>query len=624
MRELFRGLLASALVFFSCVAPRLAAGQDIGETVVERVEFYSQCTTNRADTSFDRGHNVVFYVFPMYNGAVLSATVTEKSNSFVLANEGNGNFSDSAVSAEAAPGGSYEFHVTTADEGTKVLKVALPAALNGIAPLRLANFPATQSIDASQDFTFTWSKAPKLNAHDYLLFEIFQTNGTVAFNSGNLDISQTNIVVPAGTLQPNTSYRAYIYLRHYFSLQNKKLPESAATEVLATRFVITTLNPAGVFQFGPNPVVANVQDGTASMEVERVQGSQGDVTVDYYSSDRSAQAGTNYTAVSGTLDFPDGVTNQTITVPLLNDGATNGPLSLLLTLTNATGGAGLVIRPHATVTILDSTNLPTPALYGYLLARVQFYEQTATNPPSQLNLCDAARFYVSIRPKFPGIVTNAFLQMRKGASITLTNDHDYVECDADFPSLKTMDKAFPPGKYALNFSTIDGSSFSPTLTMVTEKQFPVAYVTNGIALNSVDPSMPLTLGWNPFTGATSNDYVIVDFRDPSREYVFRTPDEFEPGALPGTTSSVTIPAGTLQYGEEYLVDVIFSKMADSPEAFPGIRAGVASVHTTSFDIQTISASPALVPEVVPLSGEADCPCRGGSKEPIPAVYLPDF
>ncbi len=623
MSETFRGLLAGALVLFSCIAPQLVAGQDIGETVVERVEYYSQCTTNRADTTFDRAHRVAFYVFPMFNGAVLSATVTQKSNSFTLENEGNGTFTNSPDLTAAAPGGSYEFNVATVDEGTKVLKVALPAVPNGIAPLRLANFPASQSIDASQDFTFTWDKAPKLNTHDYLLFEIFQTNGTTVFDSGQLAISQTNVLIPAGTLQPNTTYRAYIYFRHFFSLQNKKLPESAATEVVATRFGITTLNPAGVFQFGPNPVVANVQDGTASMEVVRTQGSQGDVTVDYYSSDRTAVAGTNYTAVASTLDFPDGVTNQTITVPLLNDGATNGPLSLLLTLTNASGGAGLVIRPHATVTILDSSNLPAPALYGYLLGRVQFYDQTATNPPSQSNECDAARFYTSIRPIFPGVVTNASLQMRK-ASITLTNDHDYVECAAEFPSIAALNKAFPPGKYTLNYSTTSGGSFSPSLTMVTEKQFPVPYVTNGIALNSVDPSMPLTLGWNAFTGATSNDFVIVSVRDPSHEYVFRTPDEFEPGALLGTTGSVTIPAGTMQSGGEYLVNVIFSKMIDSPEAFPGIRAGVASVHTTAFNIQTISASPAVAPQVAPAASDADCPCHGGSREPFPAVYRRDF
>lgn len=622
MSQTLRGLLASALVLLSCIAPQLALGEDIGETVVERAEYYSQCTTNRADATFDRTHYVEFYVFPTFNGAVLSAVVAQQSNSIVLGNEGNGNFTNRVSLPTAAPGGSYAFNVTTADEGTKVLKVALPALPNGIAPLRIANFPETQGIDASQDFTFIWNKAPKLNVHDFLDFEVFQTNGTLVFDSGQLDISQTNITVSAGTLQPNTTYRAYLYIRHYFFLQNTKLPESASTELIGTRLAVTTLNPAGVFQFGPNPVIANEQDGTASMMVERTQGSQGDVTVDYYSSDRSAHADTNYSAVAGTLDFPNGVTNQTITVPLSDDGTNNGPLSFLLTLTNATGGAGLVISPHATVTILDSSILPAPALYGYLLGRVQFYDQTVTNPPSQSNRCDAARFYASIRPKFPGVVTNAFLQMHKGGAVTLTNDHDYVECDAEFPSATAMNKAFPPGKYVLSYSTTSGGSFSPTLTMVTEKQFPIPYVTNGIALNAVDPSVPLTLGWNPFTGATSNDYVIVGVRDSSFEYVFRTPDEFVPGALSGTTGSVTIPAGTMQYGEQYLVNVIFSKMTDSPEAYPGIHAGIASVHTTIFYIQTISESPS--PETAPLSEDADCPCHNGLQEPFPAGYLPDF
>ena len=45
--------------------------------------------------------------------------------------------------------------------------------------------------------------------------------------------------------------------------------------------------------------------------------SSGDVSVDYATSDGTAEAGKDYTATSGTLNIPAGQTSATINVPLL-------------------------------------------------------------------------------------------------------------------------------------------------------------------------------------------------------------------------------------------------------------------------------------------------------------------
>jgi DNA-binding beta-propeller fold protein YncE len=58
------------------------------------------------------------------------------------------------------------------------------------------------------------------------------------------------------------------------------------------------------------------------------------VTVNYATADGTALAGTNYTATSGTITFPPGVTTQTIRVPLLDSGSQTTSLSFTVTLSN--------------------------------------------------------------------------------------------------------------------------------------------------------------------------------------------------------------------------------------------------------------------------------------------------
>ncbi len=81
--------------------------------------------------------------------------------------------------------------------------------------------------------------------------------------------------------------------------------------------------------------------GTKTITVSRVNGSDGEVTVDYATSNGTAQAGSDYTAASGTLTFGDGVTSRTFDVAVKDDGAAESDETVHLTLSNPTGGAKL-------------------------------------------------------------------------------------------------------------------------------------------------------------------------------------------------------------------------------------------------------------------------------------------
>ena len=64
------------------------------------------------------------------------------------------------------------------------------------------------------------------------------------------------------------------------------------------------------------------------------------LTVDYASSDGTATAGTDYTAVSGTLTFASGETSKTVAVSVTGDTTDESNETVALTLSNAIGRHG--------------------------------------------------------------------------------------------------------------------------------------------------------------------------------------------------------------------------------------------------------------------------------------------
>ena len=80
------------------------------------------------------------------------------------------------------------------------------------------------------------------------------------------------------------------------------------------------------------------------------------LTVDYATSDGSAQAGVDYTAASGTLTFQAGESSKTVEVGVLDDAHDEGEETLTLMLSGASGG--LLTDGEATRTIENRDPLP--------------------------------------------------------------------------------------------------------------------------------------------------------------------------------------------------------------------------------------------------------------------------
>ena len=111
---------------------------------------------------------------------------------------------------------------------------------------------------------------------------------------------------------------------------------------------------ASTIQFASGTYTVAEDAGTVSITVRRSGDVNTTVGVDYATLDGSATNGVKYTAVSGTLAFGPGETNQTIVIPILNDGVVGGPTIFRAALSNPSGGAVLGLAAVATVQIKDN------------------------------------------------------------------------------------------------------------------------------------------------------------------------------------------------------------------------------------------------------------------------------
>ncbi len=94
--------------------------------------------------------------------------------------------------------------------------------------------------------------------------------------------------------------------------------------------------------------------GTVQITVDRSVNPSGATSVQYATANGSALAGTHYTTTSGTLNFADNDTQETITIPISGNMALGGDKTFTVTLTSPTLGAELGTTAVVTVTILEN------------------------------------------------------------------------------------------------------------------------------------------------------------------------------------------------------------------------------------------------------------------------------
>ncbi|HEX3718625.1 MAG TPA: serine hydrolase [Verrucomicrobiae bacterium] len=134
--------------------------------------------------------------------------------------------------------------------------------------------------------------------------------------------------------------------------------EEADDAVLAASTNITSwpTNGGGEIQWQSHTVSVNKNAGSVTVNLARLGLATMPVKISYTTYPWTAGA-SNYTTTAGVVSFSANLTNQSVTVPILNDGIIEGPRTFLLELISASGGAWLGTNLSCIVNIID-TNAP--------------------------------------------------------------------------------------------------------------------------------------------------------------------------------------------------------------------------------------------------------------------------
>jgi len=182
----------------------------------------------------------------------------------------------------------------------------------------------------------------------------------------------------------------------------------------------TSSNPGTLSLSSPNYPVGEGA-GTATVTVNRNNGSDGQVSVQYATSDGTASAPGDYQGASGTLDWGDGdASPKTFQVTLVDDDEVEGQERFNVRLSNPGGGANLG-RVNATVTINDNDEEdpgpgPAPGNPGNLQFRQGLYE---------VNEADGTATVHVERTDGSGGMVSARVATRSNSG-TATEDSDYT------------------------------------------------------------------------------------------------------------------------------------------------------------------------------------------------------
>src|SRR5262249_37669047 len=143
------------------------------------------------------------------------------------------------------------------------------------------------------------------------------TPGTVTFAPGVTNRTISIPIVDDGLVEGNETFT--VELTNLTSTAGAVLGTSLATGAI----VDNDFSP-GNLKFDASSYSFNEDVGSATLTVQRTNGTTGIITVDYFTTSGTATGGVDYATTAGTLTFADGETSKVIMVPIINDSIVEG------------------------------------------------------------------------------------------------------------------------------------------------------------------------------------------------------------------------------------------------------------------------------------------------------------
>ena len=233
--------------------------------------------------------------------------------------------------------------VTGADgETTRAYRVVVkrpaPEVETSTPTLSIAGGNGAEGADTSIGFTVTLNEAATNTVTvDYATSDGTATAGTdYTSTSGTLtfDVGTTSKTISVSIADDETDESDETFTVTLSNASGAELGTSTATGTITNRAVVVETTPTLSIAGGSG---TEGDDDDIDFTVTLDEAASDTVTVDYATSDGTADAGDDYTAKSGTLSFSAGTTSKTISVSIENDVENEADETFTVTLSNASG-----------------------------------------------------------------------------------------------------------------------------------------------------------------------------------------------------------------------------------------------------------------------------------------------
>ena len=274
-------------------------------------------------------------------GAALTATFF-----FLLTGCGESSRSDTTSAAEAAPGSTTSAPTDRSAQPTAVASVEFSSSqysagqATGSVSLTIDRMgPATQA--ASVVYGTVPGTGTAIAGTDY-------TGVKGVLSWGENDSTPRTISVPISVAPPFTGGKSF---------QVQLWAPSVGLAVATPGSAMVTItgdasDSAGTVKLGEPSYTVSQASGALKVSAMRSGGATGIVAVTYKTSNGTATAGRDYTAMAGTLQWANGdASTKTISIPISNATPFSGSKTFAIALSNVTGGAELSTPDAGTVSI---------------------------------------------------------------------------------------------------------------------------------------------------------------------------------------------------------------------------------------------------------------------------------
>ncbi len=326
-------------------------------------------------------------------------------------------------------------------------------------------------------------------------------------------------------------------------------------------------------------VAVDENDGTATLTVSLDVAGAADVTVRYATSDgageRGANAGSDYTATSGTLTVAAGDMSGTVSVPISEDTTDEWNETFTFTLSNPANAS--ISDSQATVTIND--NDPEPSLSVADVAAAE-----SSNAPVEVTLSAASGKTVTVN----------YATSNGTAETDATSGSDYTAASGTL--------TFSPGQtsktvtVSISEDTTDewNETFTFTLSSASNATFSDSSAT--VTINDNDPEPSLSVTGGTVSEGIGNATVRVRLsaasgRTVTVNYATSNGTATAPGDYTATSGTLTYTPG--QTSKTVTVPIVSDTVDEDDETFTFAVTGATNATGTPSATITIGDNPTL-------------------------------